>query len=122
MTLKEALAIKKKPKYGNMKIDSPDGTFDSMKEFNRWQELKLLQRAGEISGLERQYKFELIPSQKENGKTVEKAVTYIADFVYVDRNNRMIVEDVKSEATKTAAYRIKRKLMYWRYHIRIREV
>lgn len=115
---------RKKPKYGNVKIDSPDGTFDSMKEFNRWQELKLLQRAGEITGLERQYRFELIPSQKgDDGKIAERAVVYVADFVYIEsRTNRMIVEDVKAEITKTAEYRIKRKLMLWRYNIRIREV
>lgn len=112
------------------------GGFDSEKESRRWQELLLMQKAGAISHLERQVKFELIPAQREpdrtgerggtiRGKTIERAVTYIADFVYYDKaTNKTIVEDVKgyrdSEAYKL--YVIKRKLMLWRYGIRIREV
>lgn len=112
------------------------GGFDSEKESRRWQELLLMQRAGAISHLERQVKFELIPAQREpdrtgarggtiRGKTIERAATYIADFSYYDKaTNKTIVEDVKgyrdSEAYKL--YVIKRKLMLWRYGIRIREV
>ena len=66
-------------KYHNRKVKTSDGTFDSQKEYRRWCELKLLLRAGEIKELERQVKFELIP--KQDG---EKAIHYVADFVYID--------------------------------------
>ena len=44
-------------KYGNNVIQTEDGKFDSQREYTRWCELKLLQRAGEISDLQRQVKF-----------------------------------------------------------------
>jgi hypothetical protein len=82
-------------------------TFDSKKEAARFQELSILQRAGEIEGLQRQVPFELVP--KTPG---ERAVKYKADFVYYDKDGKAIVEDVKSPATrKKADYIIKRKLM-----------
>ena len=48
-------------KYHNRVLDTPDGKFDSAKEYRRWQELKLMQRAGEIYDLQRQVPFVLIP-------------------------------------------------------------
>jgi hypothetical protein len=88
-----------------------------MKEANRWCELKMLEKAGLIKDLQRQVKFELIP--KQDG---ERAVHYVADFVYVE-DGKMIVEDVKSAATKkNKEYVIKRKLLLWRHGIRIKEI
>jgi hypothetical protein len=88
-----------------------------MKEANRWCELKMLEKAGLIQDLQRQVKFELIP--KQDG---ERAVHYVADFVYVE-DGKMIVEDVKSAATKkNKEYVIKRKLLLWRHGIRIKEI
>lgn len=81
--------------------------------------MRLLERAGAITGLERQKRYELIPSQRLNGKTVERPVTYIADFVYTE-NGRTVVEDVKG--MKTKEYIIKRKLMLYLHGIRIKEV
>ena len=111
-------------KYKNRKVETPDGTFDSVKEFSRWQELKLLQRAGEIHDLQRQVPFVLIPTQKdEHGKVVERELKYIADFVYLANDGtgwRRVVEDVKG--LKTEVYRIKKKLMLYRNGIRIQEV
>lgn len=111
-------------KYRNRKVETPDGTFDSVKEFSRWQELKLLQRAGEIHDLQRQVPFVLIPTQKdERGKVVERELKYIADFVYLANDGtgwRGVVEDVKG--LKTEVYRIKKKLMLYRNGIRIQEV
>lgn len=104
-------------KFGNEKRDG----FDSRKEARRYQELRLLERAGKITDLKCQVKFELIPAQYENGKCVERAVTYIADFVYTE-GRQLVVEDVKSAITrKQKEYVIKRKLMLWIHHIRIRE-
>jgi ABC-type dipeptide/oligopeptide/nickel transport system ATPase subunit len=88
-----------------------------MKEANRWCELKMLEKAGLIQDLQRQVKFELIP--KQDG---ERAVHYVADFVYVE-DGKKIVEDVKSAATKkNKEYVIKRKLLLWRHGIRIKEI
>lgn len=109
-------------KYGNKRIILDGLTFDSRHEASRWVELNYLQRAHIITGLARQVKYELIPAQKdEKGKVIEKACSYIADFVYSE-NGRLVVEDAKSEATRTPAYRIKKKLMLQKYGIRIREV
>lgn len=104
-------------KYGNRKIEIDGCLFDSLKEARRYQELKLLQRSGEIQELTLQKRFELVP---KCGK--ERAAHYIADFVYIDKEGCLVVEDVKSKATKTPAYILKRKLMNWSYGIQIREV
>lgn len=101
-------------KYGNKKLTAPDGQkFDSVKEYHRWGCLRLLERAGAISNLRRQVKYELIPPQAG-----ERACTYIADFTYME-DGKLVVEDVKG--MKTDAYKIKRKLMLWVHGIKIRE-
>ena len=107
----------KKPynKYGNRKVAG----FDSQREFNRYAELKLLERAGRISDLKRQVKYELIPAQYgENGRCLYRATNYIADFVYTE-NGKTVVEDCKG--FRTDVYQIKKKLMYWIYKVVIRE-
>ena len=53
-------------KYGNEKVYRDGMAFDSIREYQRWIQLKLLERAGEITGLERQVPFLLIPSQKKD--------------------------------------------------------
>lgn len=78
-----------------------------------------LEKAGAIQNLHRQVKFELIPSQRIDGKVVERACGYVADFLY-QQDDELIVEDVKGY--KTPEYRIKKKLMLWRHGIRIKEV
>lgn len=106
-------------KYKATKVQTEDGTFDSKKEYKRWCELKLLQSAGVITELQRQVSFELIPSQRINGKVAERAVRYIADFTYKE-NGRVTVEDTKG--MKTKEYIIKRKLMLFLKDIEIKEV
>ena len=103
-------------------------THDSRKEANRCDELHMLQRRGYISDLDSSVKFELVPAQyvEENGKRKckERAVNYIADFVYYE-NDKMIVEDVKGYRGNTGAYnlfKLKRKLMLFKYGIEVREV
>lgn len=109
-------------KYGNRKVTTFDGiTFDSSKEAKRWAELKLLERVGAITDLKRQVEYILIPPQYIDGKCVERAVKYIADFVYTECG-KTVVEDTKSTATKTKEYIIKRKLMLYLHNIRVREV
>jgi hypothetical protein len=101
-----------------------------MKEARRFRELSLLQRAGEISDLEIQKEYMLIPAQREpdtlgkrgaicKGKVIEQAVKYKADFVYKE-NGETVVEDTKG--VKTKDYIIKRKLMLYIHGIRIREI
>lgn len=109
-----------KSKYRAVPIDTEDGHFDSMGEYARWQDLKLLQRGGVITGLKRQVKFELVPKQKtKDGKNVQP-VDYVADFRYYDtRTGEWITEDFKG--VKTDAYKIKKKLMLWKYGIEIKE-
>ena len=95
-------------KYHSRKVVKDGITFDSAKEARRFAELSLLERAGAIAGLQRQVRFELIPSQRVGGKVVERPVTYIADFVYRE-GGETVVEDVKGFRTKE--YELKKKLM-----------
>lgn len=110
--------------------------FQSKKEGRRYQELKLAEEAGAIGDLERQVRFELIPAQREpdtrgarggviKGKLLERQVVYIADFVYIDLyTGERVVEDVKGMKQGTAyeVFKLKRKLMLWRYGIRVKEI
>ena len=106
-------------KYGSRKVTRDGMTFDSQKEYRRFCELRLLERAGKVKDLQRQVKFELIPSQRIGGKVVERACNYIADFVYTE-NGKKVVEDTKG--FKTTDYIIKRKLMLWVHGIKIKEI
>ena len=118
-------------KYRNKKITVGNETFDSTKEYERFCELKLLQRGKRISNLQRQVKFVLIPTQREPdeigvrggvkpGKVIEKECAYIADFVYVNDKGETVVEDTKG--FRTTEYIIKRKLMLFVHGIRIQEI
>jgi hypothetical protein len=107
-------------KYGNRKTVIGGITFDSKAEAKRWAELQRMQLAGDISGLERQVKFELIPkSLKDGDRPAERACVYVADFVYLVAGWGRMVEDVKG--VKTPDYVIKRKLMRQVYGIAILE-
>lgn len=122
-------------KYHSKKVIIGDEVFDSKKEAKRYQELLLLERAGEISNLQRQVKYVLIPAQKEPsnkvytrgknkgyckpGKVLERECSYVADFVYTE-DGKTIVEDSKGFRTKE--YIIKRKLMLYMHGIRIKEI
>lgn len=105
-------------KYGNKKIEVGGMKFDSNKEYNRYRELKIMELAGEIKELETQKEFLLIPKQAG-----ERKVTYKADFCYKTKDGELVVEDVKSEATrKDKAYIIKRKLMLYMHGIKVQEI
>ena len=109
-------------KYGNRKTEVDGIVFDSKHEASRWIELKYMERAKLITDLRRQVRYTLIGNQyDENRKVIERPVTYIADFVYLE-NGKVVVEDAKSPATRTDVYKIKRKLMLMIYGIRIKEV
>ena len=108
-------------KYHNRKTTVDGIAFDSKREAIRHQELRLLEKAGEIGNLRRQVKYELIPAQydRRTGKLLERAVSYVADFVY-ETDGFTVVEDVKGVRTKE--YIIKRKLLLYRHGLRIQEV
>ena len=127
-----------KSKYGSRKITRDGMTFDSLKEYRRYYELCLLEKAGIITNLKKQVEFELIPAQFETVPTgeiykrgsqkgmpkmkqvcIENSIKYIADFVYQE-NGKTVVEDAKG--FRTEKYIIKRKLMLYVHGIRIKEV
>lgn len=92
-------------KFGNEKTDG----YASKREAKRAGELDLLVQAREISELQQQVRFELIPAQYVDGKCVERACTYTADFTYRNAAGELVVEDVKGYPNDRWA--IKRKLM-----------
>lgn len=109
-------------KYRNKKIVYDSITFDSIKECNRYKELKLMEKAGCIKELQLQKEFELQPTFSLNNQKI-RAIKYICDFYYYDNEKQQyVVEDVKSEATKTQVYKIKKKMMQYIYKIEINEV
>lgn len=126
---------RKQNKYFNKKITVNGETFDSEKEYKRFRELSLLEKAGAITDLQRQVEFVLIPTQyetferygkrgqrlKDGKRCIEKECTYYADFVYYE-NGKKVVEDTKCKATKTETYKIKKKLMLYVHGISVREV
>ena len=102
-------------KFGNHKV----GGYDSKREARRARELRFQQMDGQIQNLREQVKFILIPAQHDkNGKLLERACAYKADFVY-EFKGQTIVED--SKGCRTKDYIIKRKLMLHVHGIRIVE-
>lgn len=107
--------------------------FDSQKEARRYDELAALERAGKIRDLRMQVDFTLQEAYTDSeGKRV-RAIRYRADFTYRKIRDdpweeydgsfwTLVVEDVKSRATKTKTYAMKRKLMKERFNIDIQEV
>ena len=118
-------------KYGNKKVETTWGTFDSKGELARWAFLKKAEANGEISDLQRQVAFTLVPpvhitktvQLKTKTKQVERLwtqkVTYTADFVYV-YNGETIVEDFKGMPNDR--WPIKKALMAFVHGIYVREV
>jgi hypothetical protein len=83
-----------------------------------------MERAGLIYGLQRQVKFELIPNIYEGKKVAQRSASYIADFVYQEKESNgeshIVVEDAKG--VRTDVYKLKKKLMRWVHGIEIQEV
>jgi len=107
-------------KYGNVKATLDGINFDSEHERDRYAELKMLEKAGEIRELKLQPVFELIPAIREHGKTVQRAVTYKADFSYHRVDGEYVVEDAKG--LRTDVYKLKKKMFRYKYGIEIQEV
>ena len=132
--------FRRKPgvKYNNTKVTCDGHTFDSKHEYNRYCELKLLEKGNVISNLELQKKFVLIPAQYaieerygKNGKRLkdgkillEREVAYFADFCYtLNKTGETIVEDAKSQITREdKTYILKRKMLLYFHGIRVVEI
>ena len=102
-------------KYGARKASCLYGhTHDSKKEADRCNELHVLLRTGFIHNLRTQVKYTLLPAKKYgHGMKAERAVVYVADFVYDTNTGTTIVEDTKGYKTKD--YIIKRKMFKDKY-------
>lgn len=109
-------------KYKNKPVVIDGIRFDSQKEGIRYKELKLLERAGLIKDIKLQTTFELQPSFDKNGNKF-RAITYRADFDYITKDGKHIIEDVKSHITKTEVYKIKKKMFEYKYpELTIKEI
>lgn len=107
-------------KYRNKKTVVDGITFDSRAEAARWTELRMLERAGEITSLERQVPFELVPSEPGPDGKKARPMRYVADFTYFDAEGKRHVEDVKG--VRTDVYRLKKRLMWHVHRIDVEEV
>ena len=92
-------------------------TFDSRREADRYLVLKSMEEDGDIEDLRRQVRYELVPAFDVEDRHY-RPVFYVADFVYRE-NGHEVMEDVKG--MKTDVYRLKAKLVAYRYGMNIRE-
>lgn len=118
-------------KYRNTPTEANNIRFASKKEAERYTELTALLAAGKIRNLKLQPQFTLQESYMTPEGERVRAIRYVADFTYEretapDQNGATywvtVVEDVKSKATRTQKYEIKRKLLRERLGVRIEEV
>jgi ribosomal protein S8 len=112
--LKDFGNSKREPKYHSTRTQIDGIWFDSKKEANRYSELRVMEKSGEISGLTLQPEYQLQPGFTYDGKK-ERAIVYRADFRY-SKDGKIIVEDVKASSRfKTNIYKLKRKMLLYKY-------
>ena len=99
-------------KYHAQKVEWHGMRFDSKKEFNRYMELQIMEKAGLISNLKRQVPYIIIPYSKWG-----RAIKYIADFDYME-DGKHVLED--SKGVVTPLFKLKKRLVAERYGIEIR--
>lgn len=128
---KIAISATKSRKYKNKPATRGKLKFASQKEARRYDELALMLKAGKIRGLKLQPQFTLQEAYVTPENERIRAIRYVADFTYErltepDSTGRrywlLVVEDVKSEATRTAQYKIKRKMFFEKYGFGVTEV
>lgn len=100
-------------KYGARKVTVDGITFDSKKEARKYQELKLLKRAGEIKDFELQPEFVLLEGFQDLNGTWHRPIKYRADFRVTYPDGRVVVIDTKGYRTKD--YAIKKKMFLYQY-------
>lgn len=123
---------KRPSKYRNVPTTVSTGTgvthtFDSKKEADHFQQLRLLERTGTIRNLKLQPQFTLQESYVAPDGTRVRAIRYVADFSYEQQDHGLgqwvlVVEDVKSRPTKTPQYNLKKKLMAEKFGIIVSEI
>ena len=101
-----------KNKYRAQPVVTDEGRFASKKEYADWCQLKLREKAGLITHLERQKKFPL----SVNGQLV---TTYVADAVFFENGKRVVVD---SKGVQTPVYRLKKKLLRALLNIEVQEI
>lgn len=101
-------------KYHNRRYNG----YASKHEAETAANLHALASAGVITALEEQVRYRLVPAQTGKIRN-EKGITYVADFVYSDKDGRHVVD---SKGYKTPAYILKRKLMAYLLHIEVEEL
>lgn len=88
-------------KFGNVKLDTPSGVFDSHLEYQQFLDLILLEKVGKISNLQRQVRIKL-------GQSEKCKVHYIADFVYFDNEKSVwVIHDTKGFETPEFKLKLK---------------
>lgn len=106
--------VKKTNKFHAQKTVIDGVAYDSKKESRRAVELQYLERADKIKNLERQKRFILQEGFVNNQGQKIRPISYLADYYY-EENGQKIVEDVKSPATRTQVYMLKKKLFQFKY-------
>lgn len=118
----EKIGTQGKSKYGNRVTYVNGVKFDSKREAERYTVLLVRLNTGEISRLKLQPEFTITEAYvMPDGRRV-KAQRYRADFSYVLPDGREVVEDVKTEGTKTRVFINKQKLVYEKYGIEVQLV
>lgn len=100
-------------KYNAKKITIDGHDFPSKREAERYCELKLFLKAGEIRNLVLQPRFLLQDEFFDKNGVKHKKIEYVADFFYIDKEGRNVVEDVKGVLTDV--YKIKKKMFLKKY-------
>ena len=123
-----------KSKYGAKPMVVGGIRFDSTKEARRYSELRLLEKAGQITDLETQPKFPIdVVRLWQDGRwtwatsqpppDLIQCGVFTADFRYVETaTGQVVIEDVKSGPTKTTAYRLRKRLVEAIHGVTISEV
>ena len=114
-------------KMRNIPVTLDNIRFASGREAERYAELKLLLKTGDIFDLEVHPKFKFVVNGRpllirSKGYPNGRQAAYTADFSYLDTAGGRIVEDVKSDASKTQAYEIRKALMEALYGIVVKEI
>lgn len=107
-------------KYGNRRVEYDGRTFHSVAEMEHYKTLKLQEAAGEISDLECQPRYELLPWFRDRDGTAHQPIFYVADFGFTEQS-RSVAVDVKG--METELFKLKSKLFRFHYpHIELRIV
>jgi hypothetical protein len=99
MKIQPSFARKTRNKYGAKKTQVGEVTFDSKKEAQRYMELQLLERAGEITDLRRQVKIDLIGQYRPMYTRTGRKMRLTADFAYIE-DGVEVLEDAKGMWTR----------------------